>query len=134
MTFSLRSLALAILAIAALAGTVSVHLGESAEEIRFLRDGTGAWRDLLGQLGVWTDAWQPPGCGPVEYLERLGLVTPRLLGGPTYKVMSTLIYDEFLVKLDWPSGTAFSFILTAIALMVIWFGNRVARRFAGGAW
>ena len=58
---------------------VSVHLGESAEEMQFLRDGTGAWRELLGQLGAWNDAWQPPGCGPVEYLDRLGLVTDRLL-------------------------------------------------------
>jgi ABC-type spermidine/putrescine transport system permease subunit II len=32
------------------------------------------------------------------------LVTPRMLGGPTYKVMATLIYDEFMQLLDWPSG------------------------------
>jgi cytosine/adenosine deaminase-related metal-dependent hydrolase len=68
-------------AIAAAAGArvISVHLGESEEEIRFLRDGTGAWRELLGKLGAWTDAWQPPGCGPVEYLDRLGLLSPTLL-------------------------------------------------------
>ncbi len=68
-------------AIAAAAGVsaMSVHVGESAEEIRFLRDGTGPWRDLLSRLGVWTDAWTPPGCGPIEYLDRLGLVTSRLL-------------------------------------------------------
>lgn len=68
-------------AIAAASGDrpMSVHLGESAEELQFLRDGTGAWRELLGQLGVWNDRWQPPGCGPVEYLERLGLLGPRLL-------------------------------------------------------
>jgi cytosine/adenosine deaminase-related metal-dependent hydrolase len=58
---------------------MSVHLGESAEEVQFLRDGTGAWRELLGQLGAWNEGWQPPGCGPVEYLERLGLVGPHLL-------------------------------------------------------
>lgn len=58
---------------------VSVHLGESPEEIQFLRDGTGAWRELLGRIGAWTDAWQPPGCGPVEYLDQLGLVNDRLL-------------------------------------------------------
>ena len=34
------------------------------------------------------------------------LVTPRLLGGPTYQVMSTLIYDEFLQRLNWPAGSA----------------------------
>ncbi len=68
-------------AVAAVAGTgiVSVHLGESADEIRFLRDGTGAWRELLERLGAWTGDWPPPGCGPVEYLDRLGLVSPRLL-------------------------------------------------------
>ena len=58
---------------------VSIHLGESREEIQFLRDGTGAWRELLGQLGVWNDAWRAPACGPVEYLERMGVVTDRLL-------------------------------------------------------
>jgi cytosine/adenosine deaminase-related metal-dependent hydrolase len=58
---------------------VSVHVGESAEEIQFLVDGTGAWRDLLEQLGLWNAAWEPPHCGPAEYLDRLGLVGPRLL-------------------------------------------------------
>lgn len=68
-------------AIAAASGdrAISVHLGESAEEVQFLRDGTGAWRELLGQLDVWRDDWQPPACGPVEYLDRLGLVGPHLL-------------------------------------------------------
>jgi cytosine/adenosine deaminase-related metal-dependent hydrolase len=58
---------------------LSIHLGESADELQFLRDGTGAWRDLLYRLGVWNDTWQPPGCGPVEYLDRLGLVNARLI-------------------------------------------------------
>jgi cytosine/adenosine deaminase-related metal-dependent hydrolase len=68
-------------AIAAVSGDrpMSVHLGESAEEVQFLREGTGAWRELLAELGVWSDRWIPPGCGPVEYLERLGLVGPHLL-------------------------------------------------------
>jgi cytosine/adenosine deaminase-related metal-dependent hydrolase len=58
---------------------LSVHLGESAQEIEFLRDGTGEWRALLESLGVWNAAWTPPGCGPVDYLDRLGLVNARLL-------------------------------------------------------
>ncbi len=60
------------------------------------------------------------------------LVTPRLLGGPTYKVMATLIYDEFMLKLDWPSGTSFAFILTLITLVIIWGAGRIARRWSGG--
>jgi len=58
---------------------VSVHLGESAEELEFLRSGTGAWRELLGRIGAWNEQWRPPACGPVEYLDRLGLVNDRLL-------------------------------------------------------
>ncbi|MFX9123672.1 ABC transporter permease subunit, partial [Acinetobacter baumannii] len=56
------------------------------------------------------------------------LVTPRMLGGPTYKVMATLIYDEYMQLLDWPSGSALSFALTAITLAIIWLSGRVARR------
>jgi cytosine/adenosine deaminase-related metal-dependent hydrolase len=58
---------------------LSVHLGESAQEVQFLADGTGEWRALLEALGVWNPSWIAPGCGPVEYLERLGMVDENLL-------------------------------------------------------
>jgi cytosine/adenosine deaminase-related metal-dependent hydrolase len=58
---------------------LSIHLGESAEETQFLRDGSGAWRVLLESLGAWNASWTPPAAGPVEYLQRLGLVTPSLV-------------------------------------------------------
>lgn len=54
------------------------------------------------------------------------LVTPRMLGGPTYKVMATQIYDEFMTNLNWPSGAALAFVLTVIALALIWGANRIA--------
>jgi cytosine/adenosine deaminase-related metal-dependent hydrolase len=57
----------------------SIHLGESAQEVEFLRDGTGEWRALLEALGVWNASWTPPQCGPVEYLQRLGLVDANLV-------------------------------------------------------
>ncbi len=55
------------------------------------------------------------------------LVTPRLLGGPTYRVMSTLIYDEFLQRLNWPAGSAQALLLTAIVLLLILLSGRLAR-------
>jgi putative spermidine/putrescine transport system permease protein len=61
------------------------------------------------------------------------LVTPRMLGGPTYKVMATLIYDEYMQLLDWPSGSALSFALTFMAIAVIWLSSRLTRRWAGMA-
>jgi len=57
----------------------SVHLGESTEEIEFVKRGTGPWRMLLEDLGVWTDEWKPPGTSPVEYLEQLGFLDRRVL-------------------------------------------------------
>jgi cytosine/adenosine deaminase-related metal-dependent hydrolase len=75
-------------------GRISVHVGESPEEIQFLRDGTGAWRELLEGLGAWNDHWTPPNCGPVEYLDRMGLVTSRLLA-----VHATQLADAELAHL-----------------------------------
>ena len=58
---------------------ISIHLGESEAELEFLRNGTGEWRALLESLGVWNDRWTPPACGPVEYMDRFGLLNERLL-------------------------------------------------------
>ncbi len=61
-------------------GTIcSIHVGESPDEIEFLRTGRGRWRDVLDLRNAWNPRWTPPGCGPVEYLDRLGLVGPELL-------------------------------------------------------
>lgn len=57
----------------------SVHLGESPEEVELLQSGTGAWRELLEELGVWTDAWVPPRLSPVEYLLSLGVLDAAML-------------------------------------------------------
>lgn len=59
------------------------------------------------------------------------LVTPRMLGGPTYKVMATMIYDDFLQTLDWPAGAAMAFTLVALTLLVIGASSRVLRRWGG---
>jgi aminodeoxyfutalosine deaminase len=57
----------------------SVHLGESPEEVEFLKAGTGGWRILLEEFGAWTDDWRPPNCSPVAYLESLGFLDKRVL-------------------------------------------------------
>ena len=57
----------------------SVHLGESPEETALLRDGSGPIPAILQAIGVWNPEWTPPGCGPLEYVERLGLLSERLL-------------------------------------------------------
>jgi cytosine/adenosine deaminase-related metal-dependent hydrolase len=62
-----------------LTARTSVHLGESVQETELLQCGSGPFRDLLQDLGAWDAEWTPPGCGPVEYLDRLQFLTPRTL-------------------------------------------------------
>jgi cytosine/adenosine deaminase-related metal-dependent hydrolase len=57
----------------------SVHLGESPEEIELLDKGTGPWRSMLQMIGAWRDDWEIPACGPVQFLERHGLLDSRTL-------------------------------------------------------
>jgi len=57
----------------------TVHLSESAEEVEFIKSGSGPWRTFLEEIGSWEPAWVPPGRSPVEYLDDTGFLTPRLL-------------------------------------------------------
>jgi cytosine/adenosine deaminase-related metal-dependent hydrolase len=79
---------------------LSIHLGESAQEIQFLQDGTGEWRALLEAIGAWNPAWTPPACGPVEYLERLGLVDEQFLA-----VHGVQFTDDDLMRLQRAAAT-----------------------------
>ena len=58
---------------------LSVHLAESAEEIEFLRSGSGPIRQMLETLGVWSGAWTAPGTDPVRYLASLGYLQRGVL-------------------------------------------------------
>lgn len=58
---------------------MSVHLGESPEEVEFLEKGTGPWRSILEFIGAWRDDWDVPGCDPVAYLDRHGVIDEQTL-------------------------------------------------------
>jgi cytosine/adenosine deaminase-related metal-dependent hydrolase len=58
---------------------LSIHVAESEEETQLLRDGTGPFKDFLIERGAWQPGWKAPGLTPVEYLDRLGVLTPRTL-------------------------------------------------------
>lgn len=57
----------------------SVHLAESPEEVDMLVRGAGPWPGMLRAVGAWRDGWEPPGVGPVEYLDALGVIDARTL-------------------------------------------------------
>ncbi len=57
----------------------SIHVAEGPEEIELLMTGAGRWRQVLEKVGSWNPRFVAPGCGPVEYLDRLGFWRPRTL-------------------------------------------------------
>ena len=58
----------------------SVHLGESAGEVEFLARRQRAVAGMLRLVGSMPRrTGQPPGCGPVEYLDGLGVLDARTL-------------------------------------------------------
>jgi cytosine/adenosine deaminase-related metal-dependent hydrolase len=73
----------------------AVHVGESREEMELLASGTGEWRRMLQWIGAWREDWTPPGTGPVEYLESLGMIDRR-----TLVVHGVQLTDESLARLS----------------------------------
>jgi cytosine/adenosine deaminase-related metal-dependent hydrolase len=57
----------------------SVHLGESAAEIEFLRHGTGPCRAALDRMGKWDESWVAPRSGPIDYLAQMAFLGNRVL-------------------------------------------------------
>jgi len=57
----------------------SIHVAESAAETELLFDGSGPLAELFKERGFWDASWEPPGLSPVEYLDRLGVLSPRTL-------------------------------------------------------
>lgn len=59
-------------------GPAALHLAESADEARFLRDGNGDWGRFL-RARVGEIAFSPPGVSPVAYVDGLGVLKPGLV-------------------------------------------------------
>jgi putative spermidine/putrescine transport system permease protein len=54
-------------------------------------------------------------------------VTPRLVGGPTVKVVSVLIYEQAMTLLNLPLGSALSFLLLLIVMALFLASLRLTR-------
>jgi putative spermidine/putrescine transport system permease protein len=54
--------------------------------------------------------------------------TPFLLGGPLFKMMAPLIYNEFTQKTNWPFGGAIAFILMTVTLLLTVAANLLFQR------
>lgn len=52
-------------------------------------------------------------------------VTPALLGGSDYKVMSVMVYQQALVLQNWPLAAAFAVVLVMVVFLVLLIQTRV---------
>jgi putative spermidine/putrescine transport system permease protein len=59
-------------------------------------------------------------------------ITPAMVGGGSYTVMPTLIYQSAIITLDWSTASTTAFILLVVALIVVWGGMAVAHRYRYG--
>lgn len=54
--------------------------------------------------------------------------TPYLLGGPLFKMMAPLVYNQFTQQTNWPFGGAIAFILMAVTLALTLAANLIIQR------
>src|SRR5579859_1737661 len=55
--------------------------------------------------------------------------TPVLLGGPRFRMMAPLVYDQIAAQSNWPLGSALAFILMAVTLLLTIASNLLLRRY-----
>jgi putative spermidine/putrescine transport system permease protein len=54
--------------------------------------------------------------------------TPFLLGGPLFKMMAPLVYNQFTQQTNWPFGGAIAFILMTVTLLLTVAANLIIQR------
>ena len=54
--------------------------------------------------------------------------TPFLLGGPLFKMMAPLVYNQFTQQANWPFGAAIAFILMTVTLLLTVAANLILQR------
>ncbi len=65
-------------------------------------------------------------------LSASAFATPAIIGGRRLKVVSTVIYDQFMNTLNWPFGAAVAILLLGSVLTIMLLWNRlIERRYTG---
>jgi putative spermidine/putrescine transport system permease protein len=59
------------------------------------------------------------GCTLVFTLSMTAYVTPRLLGGANFRMMSTMVFQEVNVNFNWGLASAISYILMFVILLFL---------------
>ena len=64
-------------------------------------------------------------------LSLAAFVTPTLIGGPSFRVVPGLIYEQAMASLDWPFGAAVAFTFLFIVMTIVYAYNYLTGRLIG---
>jgi putative spermidine/putrescine transport system permease protein len=90
--------------------------------------GAGPWRVFARVILPLSMPGVLSGLLIVFSLSSSSFVTPALLGGSDYKVLSVAVYQQALVLQNWPFGAALAIILVTLVLLVLLVQNTLAHR------
>jgi putative spermidine/putrescine transport system permease protein len=124
------ALPVAVLSLVGVIEAVDRSLEEAARGL-----GAGAWRAFWAVTLPLTLPGVAAGAMLVFSLTVAAFVTPALMGGPSLVVLSTLIYQQMTVTLEWGFGAAVATILLVVATGLFLAAQRLlgAARGLGGA-
>jgi spermidine/putrescine transport system permease protein len=71
------------------------------------------------------------GCIVVFMLTVGNFATPVLLGGKNGLWFTEQIYSQFIMRFNWPQGSAFGFLLLALSSMIVWAGLKLSGQSLG---
>ncbi len=79
---------------------LAMHIAETRAELELLQNGTGEFREMLQDFGIWRDEFFPPGRRPMDYLKILAAAPRSLIIHGNY-----LEHDELLFLAKNPQMT-----------------------------
>jgi len=100
--------------IAFMLGRIDPNIIEAARDL-----GANFWRILRKVIFPLSLPGVIAGLLIVFSLASSSFVTPALLGGADYKVMSTMIYQQALILQNWPFAAAFAVVLVLVVFLVL---------------
>ena len=98
---------------------------ELEDSVRSLGGGTfHVMKDVLIPLSV---PGMAAGSILVFTLSISAFATPLLIGGVRTKVVATVVYEQAITLLNWPTASAGAFVLMLIAVLLAWLQTRIIR-------
>ena len=116
-----------VLSILAALERIDPAMSEAAETL-----GASRWRTVRHVILPLAAPGVAAGTTLVFSLSISAFVTPALMGGSGTRVLTTLIYQQFVTVFNWPFGAAVAAVLLAVALGIIFIYLRALARRGGG--